>query len=262
MNDLLGLNGKVAWVWGGGFGMGEATVHRLSDAGCAVAIVDREADRAERVATDLRAQGRRALAIGADVTDEAQVEAALKAAEAEFGQVDLMATVVGIGAWGALLDQSLDQWDAQLRINLTSFFLPARALARALIAGGRSGAIVGVCSISGLTSAPNHAAYGAAKAGMANLVRSMTAEWAPHGIRVNAIAPGSIATPRHQHAPEVLTMMEGKLPMGRLGTTDDIAKSALYLLSDLASYVSGHTLIVDGGWSSAYLMDMSFMSKR
>jgi 3-oxoacyl-[acyl-carrier protein] reductase len=170
--------------------------------------------------------------------------------------------VVGIGHWGPLTELSLEEWDYQHRINLTSFFLPARLLARALIADKRPGAIVGVTSISGLTTAPSHAAYGAAKAGMANLVRSMTAEWAPHGIRVNAVAPGSIATPRFQHDPEVLEMMESKLPMGRLGTTDDIAKSITFLLSDLASYVSGHTLLVDGGWSSAYLLDMSFRDRK
>ncbi len=262
MSDMLGLEGKVAWVLGGGFGMGEATAHRLAEAGCALVIVDRDAERAERVAADVRAQGGRAIATSADVTDEAQMQASLDAGTRTFGQVDLMATVVGIGHWGPLTELSLEEWDYQHRINLTSFFLPARLLARALIADKRPGAIVGVTSISGLTTAPSHAAYGAAKAGMANLVRSMTAEWAPHGIRVNAVAPGSIATPRFQHDPEVLEMMESKLPMGRLGTTDDIAKSITFLLSDLASYVSGHTLLVDGGWSSAYLLDMSFRDRK
>ena len=103
-------------------------------------------------------------------------------------------------------------------------------------------------------SAPNHGGYGAAKAGLVNLVRTMAVEWGPHNIRVNAIAPGAIATARVQMTDEALQVMKQRFPLGRPGTTDEIAKGALFLLSDLASYTTGHTLNVDGGWMSTFLM--------
>ena len=116
--------------------------------------------------------------------------------------------------------------------------------------------------MSGLQSAPHHAAYGAAKAGLVSLVRTMAVEWAPHGIRVNCIAPGSIITPRIPDTPELREQTsQGLIPMKRRGTTDEIGKAAVFLLSDLASYVTGHTLPVDGGWMSAFLSGVPDMSR-
>lgn len=142
--------------------------------------------------------------------------------------------------------------------NLKSFFLPARAVAcsminRGLVNHGQSGSIMCVASISGMTSASNHVGYGAAKAGMINLVRTMAVEWGPHNIRVNAIAPGAIVTTRVRPDEKALARMKGLFPLGRPGCTDDIAKAVLFLSSDLASYVTGHTLPVDGGWTSTFL---------
>ena len=114
--------------------------------------------------------------------------------------------------------------------------------------------MVCITSVTGVQSAPNHASYGAAKAGLINLVRSMAVEWAPYNIRVNAIVPGSIITPRIPASPERMKRTgQGLIPAKRLGTTDEVGKAALFLLSDLASYVTGHTLLVDGGWMAAYL---------
>lgn len=257
MDDLLGLNNKTALVWGGGAGMGEATAIRLAQAGCRVAVIDKELAQAERVVTRLQELGFSALAIGADATVEAEVNAAVATAEAQLGPVDLMATVIGIGVWSTLLDMTDEQWHDAHRLNLTSFFLPARAAARSMIEGNRPGAIVSVASISGLTSAPNHGGYGAAKAGLINLVRTMAVEWGPHAIRINAIAPGAIATPRIQMSDAALSVMKQRFPLGRPGSTDEIAKTSLFLLSDLASYITGHTLPVDGGWTSTFLMNAS-----
>lgn len=257
MEDLLGLNKKVAMVWGGGAGMGEATATRLAQAGCRVAVIDKERTQAERVAAALTERGYSAIAIDADATVEADVDAAVAATEAQLGPVDLMATVIGIGVWSTLLDMTDEQWHDAHRLNLTSFFLPARAAARSMVAGNRPGAIVSVASVSGLTSAPNHGGYGAAKAGLVNLVRTMAVEWGPHAIRINAIAPGAIATPRVQMPGSALSVMKQRFPLGRPGATDEIAKTALFLLSDLASYVTGHTLPVDGGWTSTFLMNAS-----
>lgn len=253
-NTLLGLEDKTAIVWGGGAGMGEATAKRLGQAGCRVAVVDLTASEAERVVSELSTAGIRAIAVAADATSESQVKDAIRVTESELGPIDLMATVIGIGVWSTLIDMSEDQWNEAQRLNLTSFFLPAREVARSMVEAGRPGAIVSVASVSGLTSAPNHAGYGAAKAGMVNLVRTMAVEWGPHNIRVNAIAPGAIATPRVQMTEDALAVMKQRFPLGRPGKTDEIAKAALFLLSDQSSYVTGHTLPVDGGWTSTFLM--------
>jgi NAD(P)-dependent dehydrogenase (short-subunit alcohol dehydrogenase family) len=251
--DMLGLSGKVALVWGGGYGMGEATARRLAQAGAKVAVIDLVEERAHGVADSLKASGAQAAAFTADVTLEHSVNETVARAEEALGSVDVMATVIGLGVWGQLLDFTMDQWDQAIRINLTSFFNPARAVARSLIANGKPGAIACVSSVSGLTSAPNHGGYGAAKAGMINLIRTMAAEWGPHGIRVNAAMPGACATPRLDFGEAGMARFKGLLPLGRPATPDELAKAILFLLSDLASYVTGHNLWVDGGWNSTFL---------
>jgi len=257
-NDMLGLTGKVAIVWGGGFGMGERTSIRLAEAGCDVAVVDLVPERAEAIAAQLAETGTKSVAISADVTDVASVDEALAKAEAALGPVDVMATVIGLGVWGQILDQTMDQWEEAWKINITSFWNPARAVARSLIANGKPGAIACVSSVSGLTAAPNHAGYGAAKAGMINLIRTMANEWGPFGIRVNAAMPGVARTPRLNFNEESLAGFKNKLPLGRPGEPDELAKAITFLLSDLASYVTGHNLHVDGGWTSMFLMQSGF----
>ena len=256
--DFLGLTGKHAIVWGGGFGMGERTSIRLAQAGARVVVVDLMQERAEKIAGELNEQGAKAIALQADVRSEDSVEATLEAAEGVFGPVDVMATVIGLGVWDQVVDMSLEKFNESILLNLTSFFLPARAVGRSLLKNKKPGAIACVSSVSGLTSAPNHAGYGAAKAGMINLVRTMADEWGPYGIRVNAAMPGSAATPRLTLNEEGKAMfnaaMKAKIPLGRAADPDELAKAILFLLSDLASYVTGHNLHVDGGWTSTFLM--------
>ena len=258
IQDILGLTGKHAIVWGGGFGMGERTSFRLSEAGAHVTVVDLEQARAEKIAGEIEAAGGKAIALQADATSEPSVEAALAAAEAALGPVDVMATVIGLGVWDQVVDMSLDKFNQSILLNLTSFFLPARAVGRSLLKNKKSGAIACVSSVSGLTSAPNHAGYGAAKAGMINLVRTMADEWGPYGIRVNAAMPGSAATPRlvldEAGKAGMNAAMKAKIPLGRAADPDELAKAILFLLSDLASYITGHNLHVDGGWTSTFLM--------
>ena len=252
--DMLGLTGKVGVVWGGGYGMGERSAIRLAEAGARVAVVDLIQERAETVAARIVAAGGQAVALAADVTDEPSTIAALEAAEAALGPVDVMITVIGLGVWGQLLDFSLEQWEDAHRINLTSFFIPARAVARSLIRNGKPGAIACVSSVSGLTAAPNHGGYGAAKAGMINLVRTMANEWGQYGIRVNAAMPGAAATPRLTMTEEALDKFREMLPLRRPADPDELAKALVFLVSDLASYVTGDNLRVDGGWTSRFLM--------
>lgn len=253
MSDLLGLSGKTAIVWGGGQGMGEASAVRLAEAGCDVAVVDIVKERAEVVAEIIRGMGRKAVALGADATREDEVDQAVAAAEAALAPIDVMITVIGISGWVKLIDMSVAEWDRIVDLNLKHFFLTARAVARSMVRGNRQGAIVAVASVSGLTAAPMHAHYGAAKAGLVNLVRSMAAEWSPL-IRVNAVAPGTINTARVEATPERVEMHRKLVPMERMGKPDEIGKAALFLASDLASYMSGQTIAVDGGWTSTFLM--------
>ena len=256
--DLLGLKGKHAIVWGGGFGMGERTSFRLSEAGAHVAVIDLEQARADKIAGEINAAGGKAIALQADATSEDSVEAAHAAAEAALGPVDVMATVIGLGVWDQVVDMSLEKFNQSILLNLTSFFLPARAVGRSLLKNKKPGAIACVSSVSGLTSAPNHAGYGAAKAGMINLVRTMADEWGPYGIRVNAAMPGAAATPRltlnAEGEAKFNAAMKANIPLGRAATPDELAKAILFLLSDLASYVTGHNLHVDGGWNATFLM--------
>ncbi len=251
--DFLGLKGKTAIVWGGAAGMGEATARQLGLAGCRIAIADVNTDNAERAATKLRAHNIDAVAFCVDASNEDQVQKAVIEVEASLGKIELMVTVIGVSSWAGLIDMDLETWNAAHTINLTSFFLPARVVAKAMIKNRTAGSITCVSSLSGVTSSPNHGAYGAAKAAMIQLVRTMAVEWGPFGIRVNSIAPGAIETERVTFDENRRAFMADRLPLGRPGRTDEVAKAALFLASDLASYTTGHTLTVDGGWGATYL---------
>jgi NAD(P)-dependent dehydrogenase (short-subunit alcohol dehydrogenase family) len=246
--SLFGLAGKRILVLGGGQGMGEATVRLIAALGAQVAVADREPDRAQAVAAAITASGGTAVPFSFDVLDDAALVAGIAAVEAGFGPLDGMATVIGMAAWGALLDMDMATWDQDHARNLRYFFLAAREIARRLIQRQAPGSIVCVSSVDGMRSAPNHGSYGAAKAGLINLVRTMATEWSPYGIRVNVVAPGPIITPR---IPFMGAAQERKImtnvPMHRRGTVDDIARAIAFFLSELSPYVTGQTLAVDGG---------------
>ena len=248
MASPFGFENKRIMVLGGGLGMGEATVRLIASHGAHVAVVDRELDRAEHVAGEITAGGGTAAAYCIDVLDDAAVVAGIAQVEREFGPLDGMASVIGMADWGSLLEMDMATWDQDQNRNLRYFFLAAREVARSMIERKAAGSIVCVGSVNGLLSAPHHGAYGAAKAGLVNLVNTMTTEWSPYGIRINCVAPGPIITPRIPH-----TGVEGErkmmvnVPMHRRGTVEDIAKAIAFFLSDLSPYVTGQTLAVDGG---------------
>jgi NAD(P)-dependent dehydrogenase (short-subunit alcohol dehydrogenase family) len=249
--SLFGLNDKKALVVGGGQGMGEESSIWLAKVGCDVAVLDSVGERAIRVAEAVKRLGRDSYPIVGDILDERAVNRLVAEAEEKLGGLDVVVTIVGSAAFGSLLDTTAQIWDQQQSVNLRYFFLVAREAARSMLRRNVQGAITCVSSVSGLQSAPNHAAYGAAKAGLVNLVRSMAVEWSPNGIRVNAVAPGTIATPRLPVTPIMLDKIKrSKVPLGRPGIPTEIAKAILFLSSDLASYVTGHTLYADGGWMS------------
>ncbi|WP_185867508.1 SDR family NAD(P)-dependent oxidoreductase [Sphingomonas sp. TF3] len=262
--DMFGLSGKTAIIWGGGQGMGESSAIYLGRAGCRLAIVDVNESRAGEAAARLAAQGLDAIGLVADITNESDVERATDQAEAALGPIDIMVTIVGASSWKPLLDVTDADWSRELDLNLKSVLYSARAAARRMLASGRKGTIIAVNSVSGLTSAPFHAPYGAAKAGLMNLVRSMAVEWGPD-IRVNAVAPGTIVTqrlPKQASEDDPASPFRRRIPLQRRGTTDEIGKGVLFLASDLASYVTGQTLPVDGGWMAAWLFDVPTEASR
>ena len=251
--SLLGLAGKRALVIGGGQGMGESTAILLARAGCDVAVLDVVAERAESVAASVEKLGRRGIPIVGDVLDPSGIAALVKQADKELGGIDAMVSIVGAAVFGPLFDMTPDMFDQQINLNLRYFFFAARETARSMIdrgetEGGKGGTIVGIASVDGQRASPMRGIYGAAKAGLISLVQTMAVEWAPHHIRVNAIAPGHIVTPRLYDTPQRAEGYSNSLiPMRARGTTDDIGKAALFLSSDLSRYVTGITLDVDGG---------------
>lgn len=252
MKELFGLVDRRVLIIGGGQGMGEASARLLASLGADIALLDIEIDRAERVRAEVEALGGAGFAVQADVTDEPSLTAAMAKVESEFGPVDGLVTIIGMAAWASITDMTTQVWDQDHSRNLRYVFIAAREFARSLIARGASGSLVTIASVDGIRSAQNHASYGAAKAGLLNLVRTMAQEWAPHGIRANCVAPGGVVTPRIPlGSPEQEAEGMSLVPMKRRGTTDEIARAVTFFLSDMATYVTGQTLAVDGGYLAA-----------
>jgi len=256
--DVFGLAGTSALVVGGGFGIGRASALLLGRVGADVAVADLDPDRAHAVAHELESSGVRSTALSGDVTDRAQAERLVAEAVSFHGHLDVLINMVGTAAWSPLLGLDDETWQIDLARNLTQHLYVGQAAARQMIDQATGGRIAVVASVSGVYGAPNHGAYGAAKAGLMGLVRTMAQEWGPHGIRVNAVAPDMIATPRVLAAyeaqaadPNEAAQADGA-PLGRFGTPEEIAGPLVFLVSDLAGFMTGQTLIVDGGQLAAF----------
>jgi 3-oxoacyl-[acyl-carrier protein] reductase len=250
---LLDLTGRAALVVGGGQGIGRATAHALARAGAAVAVLDAEAPRAEAVAAELGAHGVRSAALRADVTQPDDARRGVADAQRALGALDVVVNIVGSASWGSLLELDDATWERDFDVNLKHHWYVARSAARGWIDAKRGGALCVVGSVSGQFSAANHGAYGAAKAGLLAFVRTAAEEWWPHGIRVNAVVPGSVRTPRIEAA-----WADGTIPkprpdtLARMALPDDVANAAVFLVSDLARLVTGQTLVVDGGTTTRF----------
>jgi len=248
VDDLFGLKDRGALVMGAGQGMGRAASLLLARCGAKLALVDLERDRVENVAREVRALGRPAEPLIGDVTDERDVERLVAEASKVLGRIDNLVNIIGLATWAPLLEITSDAWDQQHAINLKHHFLVSRAVAKQMVAQGQGGVMVVVASVSGLFAAPTHGAYGAAKAGVMALVRTMAQEWEPYGIRVNAIAPGAVRTPRIQEMRRTGQIARGdQAAEGREAEVEDIGSAILFLSSALARRVNGQTLVVDGG---------------
>src|SRR5262245_36404642 len=241
------MGGRAALVVGGGQGIGRAAALALARAGARVAVLDAEAERAKAVAEELRALGAGAAPLVAGVTQAADAARGGAEAEAALGPLDAVVNIVGSASWGTLLDLDDATWERDFAVNLKQHWYVARSAARAWIEARRPGALAVVASVSGLFSAPNHGAYGAAKAGLLAFVRTAAEEWGPHGIRVNAVAPGVVRTPRIEALwASGAIARPGPEALARVADPEDIANAALFLVSDLARRVTGQALVVDG----------------
>jgi len=248
----LSLAGTVALVTGGSRGIGKAIARVLAEAGADVAVAARGAEELDRAAAEIGAarEGARVLAVPTDVSDEAAVRSLVDRTVGELGRLDILVNNAGAAPFLASLDDvRIEGFEKYFRLNFMSAVLCTKAAAPTLLAQ-RSGVVLNIASVAGLIATPGEAYYGAAKAAMIQFTRTMAREWAVAGIRVNALAPGWVDTPLNESLraiPEVNQRILDAIPMGRWGRVEEIAAAALFLCSPAASFITGSTVIVDGG---------------
>lgn len=249
------LAGRTALVAGGGQGIGRALAFALGEAGAAVAIADIVASKAAEVAAELAARGVTSMAIEVDVTDSASVNRMTEEVRARWDGLTIAVNCAGIGAWKDSEGLSDDDWRRILDVNLNGVFWCCRAEAALMLPAGY-GKIVNIASMSGgIVNMPQHqSAYNTSKAGVIHLTRSLAAEWAARGVRVNAISPGYTMTPLladllatpvgKQYADRWMAMT----PMGKMGSVTDLQGAAVFLASEASNMMTGHDLVIDGGY--------------
>jgi NAD(P)-dependent dehydrogenase (short-subunit alcohol dehydrogenase family) len=243
------LQGRVVAITGGALGIGRATAQLFAAEGAAVALADVDVQEAEVVAKEIVGRGGRAIAVAVDVGDSAQVQAYVERIVADFGRLDVMFANAGIAHSAPFLDHPEGQWHRVLRVNLSGVFLCCQIAARQMVRQGGGGRIINTASINGFRGVENLVGYNVAKAGVIELTKTMAVELAPHHITVNAIAPAQIDTRLTRgFSDDAKARRVARIPLGRFGDVDEVAKAALFLASDDASYVTGHTLAVDGGY--------------
>jgi 3-oxoacyl-[acyl-carrier protein] reductase len=248
------LEGRICAITGAGRGIGAAIAATFAAQGGRVAILERDADLGESTAARLRDDGAETRFFELDVTDETGVVSTAERVAADFGVVDVLVNNAGISRLGPSMTFALKDWQDSLDVLLTGVFLCSREFGKAMRDGGRGGSIVNISSINGLVAMPMRLAYSAAKAGVISMTKILATEWAGHGIRVNAVAPGSTDTEMVREAiDQGLIDVDAYMdhtPLRRWGQPDDIAEAVLYLASGRSSFVTGQVIAPDGGWTA------------
>lgn len=247
------LAGTRAIVVGAGRGIGEGTALALARAGANVGCIDIDADNAGNVAAQIGALGRRSFSLGADACSRDDLVEIVRVAREHLGGIDLCVDVVGVSLWCPLLELTDEAWDQSHELNLRHVFRLFQLIAGEMIKDDVKGSLVAISSVSGLQAAPGHAPYGAFKAALIALTKSFAVELGSRGIRVNTVAPYGILAPSNDAVLDQLTAhrlrMKAELPPIGLGHPDDIANAVVFLASDQAKFITGQTLVVDGGAS-------------
>lgn len=257
LDKLLKLDGKGAIVTGGGKGIGFAIAYRLAEAGAGILIADTDEKSAKKSAEELRAKGFVAEAIGTDVSSEADIQEMITRCVNSFGSIDILVNNAGIYPNKPISEMVKEEFEKVLKVNLESVFLTTKYASGAMKKAGKGGKIINVTSVDALhPSMVGLAHYDASKHGMWGFTKNSALELSPHKIWVNAIAPGGIATPgvaamsqgaSAEQMEALIKSFLAKIPMGRMGESDEIGKVALFLASDMSSYMTGSQLVVDGG---------------
>jgi len=249
MSRVYSLEGRVALVAGAGRGMGKAIALAFAEAGADVAVSARTLEQVEETAEEIRQIGRRSLAIQADISRKTDVDNMIQKFMEQFGVIDILVNNAGIIIRSSLLDMAEDDWDKLIDTDLKGHFLCCQAAGRVMVKQ-KKGNIINMTSQFAYKVGPGMGAYSIAKTGLVMLTRVLARELSSYGIRVNAIAPGMIRTEFSRPSwsdPQLVKQYEASLPMGRIGEPSDIIGAALLLASDASSYITGHTLVIDGG---------------
>lgn len=252
INELFGLTGRLALVTGSSQGIGYALAEGLGGAGAHVVLNGRDAAKLEAARAALAAKGIKVSAAGFDVTDEHAVTAGVEEIERSLGAIDILVNNAGMQFRTPLEEFPLEKWRELMRVNVESAFIVAKAVAKGMIARKR-GKIINITSVQSELGRPTIAPYTATKGAIKMLTKGMCADWARHGIQINAIGPGYFKTPLNQALvdnPEFSSWLEKRTPAGRWGDVEELVGAAVFLSSPASSFVNGHILYVDGGITS------------
>lgn len=241
---------KIAFITGGASGLGRAAALQLAGHGARVAIADVQLDAARALVDEIEANGGSAIAIPVDVRSDEEIEAGVQSTVATFGRLDIAINAAGIGGPEVkTAEYAPDDWDRVIDINLTGVWRSMRHEIPAMLKNG-SGVIVNIASVAGLGGFPRHPAYAASKHGVVGLTRTAALEYGRKGIRINALCPGFTLTPMVQEMLDAglpTEQLVARVPLGRLGTSEEVAATAIYLCSEAAAFMVGHALAIDGG---------------
>ncbi len=250
----LSLEGKTAIVTGGGTGIGRSIALTFAAAGANVVVCSRTLANLEKVAEEVKALGRRSLAVRTDVTQKTDVDNMVQRVMDEFGAIDILVNDAGVWLVGEVLDFSEEAWDRTMDINIKGCYLCCQAVGKKMVERKR-GNIISIASTNSFVLGKEEAPYSVSKAGMVMLIRGLAKELVSYNIRVNAVAPGCVRTEMSreiwsQPESEYTKQEMARIPMGRLAEPSDVANAALFLASDLSSYITGATIVVDGGFTA------------